>query len=197
MEAMLGAPKTAVDLAEPVLTANNVSVRVGAATVLPLAGETLGVERVIDAAAREYATDTLTMAVSVAGARAALALERKQPRAAIEALRPAEPYELGRVAIMMPLYLRGLASLQAGDGRQAAEQFRRILQHRGVDPFSMFYALAPLGLARSLALEGDTDGSLRAYEQFFSIWKQPDPDLPVLATARREYDRLKVRTQTE
>jgi hypothetical protein len=92
---------------------------------------------------------------------------------------------------MMPLYLRGLAHLDARAAAPAAEQFKRILAHRGVDPFSTYYALAPLGLARALALEGDAAGSLEAYEQFLAIWKDSDPGLPSMARARQEYERLK------
>jgi tetratricopeptide (TPR) repeat protein len=193
VEVLLGSKRTAIELTEPALTASNVAVRLGAATVMSLAGETRGVERVLDDVVRHFATDTISMGVPVAGARAALAMQRGQPQAAVEALRPAEPYELGRVAVMMPLYLRGLAYLQARDGEAAARQFRRILQHRGVDPFSLFYALAPLGLARALALQDDIDGSLRAYGQFLDIWKRPDRDLQVIATARAERDRLQAR----
>jgi tetratricopeptide (TPR) repeat protein len=193
MEGLLGSKAEAAALAAPVLSASNVSVRLGAATVLALSGADRHVERTLDEAARTYPTDTLTMSVAVASGRAALALHRRRPAEAVEALHAAQPYELGRVAVFMPLYLRGLAFLEAGDGAAAAAQFRRILQHRGVDPFSVYYVLAPLGLGRALALAGDVEGALRAYEQFLNIWKRPDPDLQILAVARDEYARLKAR----
>jgi hypothetical protein len=104
---------------------------------------------------------------------------------------------MGRIALMGPVYLRGLAYLEKRDGTAAADEFRRILAHRGVDPFSIFYRLAPLGLARALALSGDTAGSLQLDDEFLAGWNRADPGLPLLATVRAERDRLAARVATE
>jgi hypothetical protein len=98
----------------------------------------------------------------------------------------AEPYELGRVAALQPLWLRAEAYLALRDGAAARAQFERILAHRGVDPFSVYYRLAPLGIARALALQGDAAGAARAYAGFLASWPKADRGLPVLERARAE-----------
>jgi tetratricopeptide (TPR) repeat protein len=190
MEVWMGSPELAVPLAAPHLASSNVQARLDAAAVLSLAGQPRGVAPVVEQAAREVSTDTLTIALSVGVARAALALQRGQAVEAVAALEPARPYELGRVAVMRPAYMRGVAMLRQQRGAEAAEQFRTILGHRGVDPFSMYLKLAPLGLARAQALIGDREASLKAYDEFLASWPKADPDLPVLVTARAERERL-------
>ncbi len=81
-------------------------------------------------------------------------------------------------------------SRQAREGAAAAE-FQKILDHRGVLPISPFYALAYLGSARAWALAGDTSKSRRAYQDFLALWKDADPDIPILREAKAEYARLK------
>ena len=191
MEALIGVPARAVELAQPVLVSANVQARLGASTVLLLAGESNGVRQVIDAAAREAETDTLTRSVYLSMARAALALRQGRPGEAVDALRPAAPYEFGRVAVMAPAYLRGIALLRLDDGAGAAEQFRAVLSHRGVDPFSLFYRLSQLGLARALVAAGDVERGLAAYDGFLSSVPRADGDLPALNAARAERDRLR------
>jgi hypothetical protein len=100
------------------------------------------------------------------------------------------PYELGFHAALAPVDLRGRAYLMRGDAGRAAAEFERILDHRGVDPFSPFYAIAPLGLARARAMAGDVPGSLQAYERFLGQWANADPEVPILRAARLEYRRL-------
>jgi tetratricopeptide (TPR) repeat protein len=190
MEALVGSQAHARALVQPVLTSTNVQARLGAATVLALAGETRGMPRVIDEAARASVTDTLTTRIAVAIARASLALATGRPDAAVEALRPAEPYELGRVAVLAPVYLRGLAYLDLKDGAAAATQFERVLAHRGVDPFSVFYRLASLGLARAQAMQGEIDASRKTYDTFLDSWPHADAGLGVLTTARAEREQL-------
>jgi hypothetical protein len=190
MEVLVGSKAEARSLVHPVLSSTNVQARLGAATVLALTGETHGLQRVIDEAARASVTDTLTTGIAVALARASLALANGRPDAAVEALRPAEPYELGRVAVLVPVYLRGLAYLDLKDGAAATAQFQRVLAHRGVDPFSMFYRLASLGLARAQALQGEADASRQSYDSFLASWPRADPDLAVLSVARAERKKL-------
>jgi tetratricopeptide (TPR) repeat protein len=115
----------------------------------------------------------------------------QRPQRAIEQLAVAAPYELGFVAVLAPIYLRAQAYLKLGAGFRAAEEFQRILDHRGSDPFSPFCAVASAGLARSLATIGAIEGSLRAYEQFLAAWREADSDVPILLEAREEYARLK------
>jgi tetratricopeptide (TPR) repeat protein len=190
MEVWMGAPELAVPLAQPQLASSNVQARLDAAAVLSLAGQPRGAPPVVDEAAREVATDTLTIALGVGVARAGLALDRGRPDEAIAALEAARPYERGRVAVLRPAHIRGLALLRQRNGAAAAEEFRTILAHRGVDPFSIHFKLAPLGLARALHLAGDREGSLRAYDEFLAAWPKADTDLAMLAAARAERERV-------
>jgi tetratricopeptide (TPR) repeat protein len=124
--------------------------------------------------------------------RAAIELSRKRPEQGIEQLRIAAPYETGVAAALAPIYLRGQLYLMEGSGLKAADEFQRILDHRGTDPFSPFCALAPLGLARARAIAGNTAGSIQAYEEFLSAWAAADTDVPILREARDEYSRIKL-----
>jgi eukaryotic-like serine/threonine-protein kinase len=90
-----------------------------------------------------------------------------------------------------PTWVRGLAYLQARNGAHAAAEFQRIIDHRGWGTLSPLWPLAHLGLARAAVLEGDTTKARKAYEEFFLLWKDADPELPVLIEAKREYKSLK------
>jgi DNA-binding winged helix-turn-helix (wHTH) protein/tetratricopeptide (TPR) repeat protein len=147
-------------------------------------------ESIADEAARTNPEHTLINLVLVPIVRAGVALARKDPSQALEQLQIVSPYELGFVAALAPLYLRGRSFLMRGAGFEAAHQFQRILDRRGTDPFSPFHAVARLGLARSLAMGGEVAASLEAYRQFLASWSQADPDIPVLREARDEYRRL-------
>jgi hypothetical protein len=88
-------------------------------------------------------------------------------------------------------YLRGRAYLSEHKGAEAATQFQKILDHRGWQPASPSYSLARLGLARAAALSGDTPKARKAYQDFFALWKDADPDIPILQQAKREYENVK------
>jgi len=133
-------------------------------------------------------SNTLLSNVSAPEVNAALALRRGDPRAAIDALKPAGPYELKTYDIP---YLRGCLELAADDGAQAAIEFHKVLDNPGIEPVSPLYSLAQLGLARALRLQNDRAGSAKAYEAFFADWKDADADLPLLRAARAEYAALK------
>jgi hypothetical protein len=125
--------------------------------------------------------------------RASLALARNSPQQARSILEPAGKYRLaadspGRLKLY--LYFSGLAYLQAKHGKEAAAEFQTMLDRRGEHPFSPAYPLAVLGLARARALEGDISGARTAYQNLFAMWKDADPDLPVLLAARSEYAKL-------
>jgi serine/threonine protein kinase/tetratricopeptide (TPR) repeat protein len=88
-------------------------------------------------------------------------------------------------------YLRGQLYLQQRRGNEAAAEFKSIIEHRGIDHFSPGHPLAHLGLARAAAINGDTAGARKSYQDFFALWKDADADLPVLVQARKEYEQLK------
>jgi len=157
-----------------------------AAATLALAGAPEEAERVIAAARRSESADTFVTMVHVPVAEAAVQLARHRPAQALAALQPAQPYELGNVAQLAPAFLRGRARLEQGDAAGAIPEFEAVLGHRGVDPFSGMHALARLELARARARAGDTAGSRADYDRFLEHWAEADPELPLLAAARRE-----------
>jgi DNA-binding winged helix-turn-helix (wHTH) protein/tetratricopeptide (TPR) repeat protein len=164
-----------------------------AAAVLAATGAAAEAEAITDELVRAHPQHTLITGILVPLARAAAELHRQRPDRAIDQLRVSAPYEIGFVAALAPIHLRGRSYLKQGSGHQAAAEFQRILDHRGVDPFSPLYAVAPLGLARARALAGDMEGSLQAYEQFLGQWADADPDIPLLLEARKERAQLRRR----
>jgi tetratricopeptide (TPR) repeat protein len=168
--------------------------RLAAALTLAATGSVAEAEAIAGELEQSYSQHTSIKLILVPQVMATAELARKRPERAIEQLRTAAPYENGLAAALAPIYLRGQSYLMQRSGSRAAEEFQRILAHRGTDPFSPFYAVAPLGLARALAMAGNVPGSLQAYEQFLAGWKSADPDVPVLLEAREEYDRMKHRS---
>jgi DNA-binding winged helix-turn-helix (wHTH) protein len=128
---------------------------------------------------------------------AQIATSRDNPTQAIKLLQAALPYELGlewRVPpptfFLYPVYLRGQAYLRAQQGGNAAQEFQKILDHRGITGNSPVVPLAHLGRARAYALSGDTAKAKAAYQDFFALWKDADPDIPILKQAKAEYAKL-------
>jgi eukaryotic-like serine/threonine-protein kinase len=150
-------------------------------------GEVAAAKALLDQLLAKSPSDTLLVGKSGPETRAAIALHDGRPAEAIEALKPATPYEL--IDFSVP-YIRGQAYLAASDGLRAAAAFRKILDNRGVEPLSAHYPLAELGLARALRIQGDIAASRRAYSEFLADWKDADPDIPVLLLARAEFAKL-------
>ena len=121
--------------------------------------------------------------------RAAVALERKDPNRAVELLQVAGAIELGE-GPLLPVYLRGEAYLMLHDGSRAAAEFQKFIDHRGQVKNFSWGALARLGLARAYALQGDKAKARAAYRDFLTLWKDADPDIPILKEAKTEYANL-------
>ena len=121
---------------------------------------------------------------------ASIALERNRPDDAIESLEVTRSLETGSTSALVPTYLRGAAYLAKRNGPAARAEFERVLERRGVDPFAPIQPMSQLGVARALALEGDVEKSRAAYDRLFQLWRDADPDLPILQRARTEYARL-------
>jgi tetratricopeptide (TPR) repeat protein len=186
-EALYGNRALAVKQSRAVLDADpSAAPRLRAAAALALSGDPAGAERAIAAVKASEADDLFVSRVHVPVARAAVHLARGEPARALEALQQAQPYELGSIAVLAPVFLRGLALLQHGAAAAAREQFQQVLDHRGVDPFSPLEALAGLQLARARAQAGDAAGGRAAYDAFLAGWAEADPELPVLVSARAE-----------
>jgi tetratricopeptide (TPR) repeat protein len=130
--------------------------------------------------------------------RALLALNHNEPSKAVELLQTASPYELGTVVFassmrlgpLYPAYVRGEAYLAARQGREAAVEFQKILDHRGIVVSDPTGALAHLQIGRAYAMQGDTAKAKAAYQDFLTLWKDADPDIPVLKQAKAEYAKL-------
>jgi tetratricopeptide (TPR) repeat protein len=128
-------------------------------------------------------------------ARSALALNSGNAQAAIEALSPAAPYELGHTNedftfALYPIYFRGQANLAAKNAAGAADEFQKILDHASIVGNEPIGALAHLGLGRAYALSGDTVKAKTAYQDFLALWKNADADVPLLTQAKAEYAKL-------
>ncbi|HEX3354684.1 MAG TPA: protein kinase [Terriglobales bacterium] len=165
--------------------------------VLPLAGfavatagDAAQATAVADELAKRFPDDTLVNNVWVPSIRSQIEVNRGGPAKAIEALQPAVPLEFGWPARLMPSYVRGQAYLHLHQGKEAAEQFQNILSHRGVCGTMVTCSLAHLQLGRARAISGDSAGARAAYQDFFALWKDADPDVPILKEAKAEYAKL-------
>jgi DNA-binding winged helix-turn-helix (wHTH) protein/Flp pilus assembly protein TadD len=160
---------------------------------LALAGDANRVQSLADNLAKRFPQDTIVQFNYLPTVRAQLALNRKDPSKAIEALKVAVPYEMANMEGSNTLYavfLRGQAYLMAGQGGDAVTEFQKILDHRGIVLNQVIGALAHLDLARAYALQGDTPKAKAAYQDFLTLWKDADPDVPILKQAKTEYTKL-------
>jgi DNA-binding winged helix-turn-helix (wHTH) protein/Tfp pilus assembly protein PilF len=121
--------------------------------------------------------------------RAAIALQRRNPEMAVELLRVAGPYELG-AQCLRPVYERGKAYLMLREGSAAAAEFQKMVDHPGIMEKCPLGALAHLQLARAYAMQGDTAKARTKYQDFLTLWKDADPDIPILKQAKVEYAKL-------
>ena len=155
-----------------------------------MAGDVGRAQAISDDLGPRFPDDTILHQVSIPTVRALIELQRKAPEKAIEALQAATPYEMGAGQALFPVYVRGLAYLQAKRGAEAVAEFQKIVDHRGINPLAPEHSLAKLGLGRAYALTGDTSKARAAYQDFFALWKDADPDVPILQQAKTEYARL-------
>ncbi len=149
---------------------------------------------------KTFPLDTLVQRYWLPTIRAAVALERKDPKRAVELLKMASTIELGQptsfTVDLCPVYLRGQAYLMLHDGHAAAAEFQKFIDHRGLVEIFPWGALARLGLARAYALDAAkdptaSDKARREYQDFLTLWKDADPDIPILKQAKAEYAELK------
>jgi predicted Zn-dependent protease len=175
--------------------APNRDVRALAALVLARAGDTAGAEKLAVELDKAFPLDTLIQRYWLPTIGAAVCLERKDPNRAIELLQSASTIELGSVTagltiFLCPVYVRGEAYLMLHDGSRAATEFQKFIDHRGVVMNFPWGALARLGLARAFALQNNTAKARKAYQDFSALWKDADPDIPILREAKTEYTKL-------
>jgi tetratricopeptide (TPR) repeat protein len=199
--------------------APNRDVRAMAALALARAGDTAGAEKLAAELDKDFPLSTLVQRYWLPTIRAGVALDRKEPDRAIELLKAASTVELGMAAnltiFLCPAYLRGEAYLLLHDGNRAGAEFQKFIDRRGLVINFPWGALARLGLARAYAMQAGLpvaavsdrrkeDGARRAplqpdalakaraaYQDFLTLWKDADPDVPVLKEAKAEYAKLK------
>ena len=199
-EAELGNPAQARQAANAALAlASGRDVEVLAALALARAGDAARSQTIADKLNSDFPLSTIVQSYWLPTIRAAIELNRGNAAKAIEALQVTAPYELGAPPPgfwnLYPIHLRAQAFLQAHQGPAAAAEFQKILSHRGLVQNSVTLSLAHLGLARAYGLDAAKDPSFRdkaraAYQDFFALWKDADPDLTVLKEAKAEYAKL-------
>jgi len=171
-------------------------VKLFAALTLARIGEAARSKPLVDELEKDYPSDTLLKVYWLPTIKAAMELNTNNSTQAAVFLEAAAPYELGQppqlqLATMYPVYIRGQAQLMAHNGAAAAAEFQKFLDHRGATLNFPLGGLAHLGLARAYALQGDSAKARAAYNDFFTLWKDADPDIPILVAAKSEYDKLK------
>jgi hypothetical protein len=153
------------------------------------------VQKLADGLDEEFPQNTIVQGYWLPAIRAAIELNKKNAAKTVELLKGAEPYELSlcepfTFGMMYPVYLRGQAYLLAAQGKEGVVEFQKMIDHRGLVLNYPLGALARLGLARAYALQGDTAKARAAYQDFLTLWKDADPDVPILKQAKAEYAKL-------
>ena len=188
------------------LSPTSQSVDVEAALAYAMAGDTARAKSMAQDLNKRFPLDTQVQSLWLPAIRAQAELNRKNPSAAIASLQVVLPVELAQIAFvnniscLYPTYIRGEAYLAAGQGKPATAEFQKVLDHSGIVWNCWTGALAHLGVARANALQArasqgaDTDAARAkaraAYNDFFTLWKDADPDVPILKEAKAEYAKL-------
>ncbi len=170
--------------------ASNRDVLARVTLALALARDTAAAEKLAAELDRTFPLDTLVQRYWLPAISAAVALQHKDPKRAVELLRVTGPIELGDHGEFSPIYLRGEAYLMLRDGNAAAAEFQKFIDHRGRAGNFPWGALARLQVARACALSGDKTKAKIAYQDFLTLWKDADPDIPILKQAKSEYAKL-------
>jgi tetratricopeptide (TPR) repeat protein len=141
---------------------------------------------------RQFPLNTLIQRCELPTIRAQIYLQQDNPGSAIEILRQATSYELrySDTFGLEPAYVRGEAYLQARQAQQAATEFRKVLEHRGIVGNSINGALAHLQLGRAQVMMDDKTAARKSYQDFLTLWKDADPDIPIYKQAKAEYAKL-------
>jgi len=169
-------------------------VKVAAALALARIGDAPRATALVRELEKSYAANTLLKLYWLPTINAAIELNQGNSSQALVYLEAAAPYELGgagtSINYLYPVYVRGQAYLLAHNGTAAAAEFQKLLDHRGIVLNFVTGALAHLQLARAYAMAGDTAKAKSAYQDFFALWKDADPDIRILKEAKAEYAKL-------
>jgi serine/threonine protein kinase/tetratricopeptide (TPR) repeat protein len=198
-EAFFGnAPRAKRAAKDALALAKNREVRYGAALALAMSGDASQAQSLTNDLERDFPEDTSVRFNYLPAVHATLALDHGDSSKAIELLQVAVPYELSSprsatfayFGALYPVYVRGQAYLAARQGAEAAREFQKIVDHRGIVIGDAFGVLAHLGMARAYALQGDTAKARKKYQDFFTVWKDADSEIPILKKAKVEYAKL-------
>jgi len=184
------------DVAAALTLAPGRDVKMLSALTLARVGEVARAKAIVAELENSYPSQTVLKVYWLPTIKAAVELNANNSAQALVFLEAAAPYELGdppqfQVGTLYPVYIRGQAHLMAHNGTAAITEFQKFLDHRGIVLNFPFGALAHLSLARAYALSSDTAKSRTAYQDFFALWKDADPDIPILKQAKAEYEKLK------
>jgi tetratricopeptide (TPR) repeat protein len=198
-EAFFGNAPSAQRTAEDALElAKNREVKYGAALALAMSGDASQAQSLAKDLERNFPEDTSIRFNYLPAVYATLALNHGDSSKAIKLLQVAVPYELSSprsatfayFGAAYPVYVRGEAYLAARQGAEAAREFQKIVDHRGIVIGDAFSVLAHLGMARAYAIQGDTEKARKNYQDFLTLWKDADHDIPVLKQAKPELAKL-------
>jgi len=167
-----------------------------AAITMANSGDIAGAEKLTAHIAESYPLDTMAQKFWLPAASALIEMHRNAPVQAVHRLEVYSPFELAQPGVqnpfgnMYPTYVRGLAYLKANQGDNAAKEFQKIIDHGGLVLNFIIGALAHLQLARAYAMMGDKDAARKSYQDFLTLWKDADPDIPIYRQAKAEYKKL-------
>jgi predicted Ser/Thr protein kinase len=196
-EALFGNPAEAHQRAAALGLSKGRDVQFVEALGLAFAEDAFRAQALADDLSKRFPEDTIVQFNYLPTLRAQIALSRKDPSKAIQTLQAAAPYELGFVEgfvdwiSLYPIYVRGQSYLVAHEGSEAATEFQKILDHRGIVLNELIGALAHLQIGRAYAMQGDTVKARAAYQDFLTLWKDADPDIPIFIAAKAEYAKLR------
>jgi eukaryotic-like serine/threonine-protein kinase len=159
-------------------------------TALVLASDAAQAAKLVDSIESQSSPDGYVYKVRVPQLRGAIELKRGNPAGALELLAPLATHDAGWFDSYLFAYVRGEAYLLARRGQEAAAEFQKIMDHRGIVVSEPYAAVARLELGRAYALQGDTSKARGAYQDFLTLWKDADPDIPILKQAKLEYANL-------
>jgi tetratricopeptide (TPR) repeat protein len=168
-----------------------------AALAFARVGDTARAQVIADGLAKQFPANTLLHNYWLSTIRGYVEIRRDNAAQALKILEPASAYDLAfplpqceEGGLLYPAYVRGQAYLLLHQGKEASMEFQKLLDHRGVVINSPLLALALYQMARARAIGGDAGGARKAYDDFFALWKDADPDIPILKEAKAEYAKL-------
>jgi tetratricopeptide (TPR) repeat protein len=195
LELETGNRRSAREMALKALGTNpSLAVKVTLALVFARTGEHKQSETLMGEIGSLYPVSTMIQEYALPTIRAAIELDKDEAANAIQTLKAAAPYELGSTrsfSCLYPVYVRGLAYLKQGQGSEAAAEFQKMLNHPGIVQDCVTSPLSHLQLARAQAMMGDKDAAGKSYQEFLTLWKDADPDIPIYKQAKAEYAKLR------